>query len=145
MLIWLVKYWIAIPAVLVTAFIAFGLHRLDVARIEARNVKAMDAQKAQLIAECEKAQQITEGVSHDYQEQLYALSRELDTLKRVHSHPECVPIAKPSAGCNGTTSTGKPIEAHGLRTDWLYDFAAEAERYRIQLIACQNFIKKERE
>ena len=35
--------------------------------------------------------------------------------------------------------------ARGLRSDWLYDYAGEAEQYRLQLIACQNFIKKERE
>ncbi len=35
--------------------------------------------------------------------------------------------------------------ARGLRSDWLYDYAGEVEQYRLQLIACQNFIKKERE
>lgn len=143
--IWIIKYWIVIPAILVTGLIAFQLHKIDVARLEAKQLKALAAQEKQLNAACDKAQQITEGVSHDYQTQLSALNDKLAALKRVRANPKCVPIADAPAGRDGAARTDKLSGPHGIRPDWLYDTAAEADKYRLQLIACQEFIKKERE
>lgn len=145
MLIWIIKYWVVIPAALITALISFGLHKIDMARIEAKQVKALAAQEAQLTAACQKAQKITEEISHDYQEQLSAFNRKLAALKRVRTNPQCVPIADAAARHDGAANTDKLSGPRGLRPDWLYDTAAEADQYRLQLIACQEFIKKERE
>lgn len=145
MFVGIIKYWIVIPAILVTGFIAFQLHKIDVARLEAKQNKALAAQEKQLNEACDKAQQITKEVSHDYQEQLSTLGRQLDTLKRVRAQSKCVPVSNSPARRDEPTHAGEFFRHHGLRTDWLYDFAGDAEKYRLQLIACQNFIKKERE
>lgn len=139
------NYLVGILCSILTALVAFGFHKIDVARLEAKQTKALAAQEKQLNDACDKAQQITEGVSRDYQEQLSTLGRQLDTLKRVRTNPKCVPIASTTAGYNGRAGERKPIETHGISTEWAYDFAAEGEKYRLQLIACQDFIKKERE
>lgn len=143
--IWIIKYWIALPAVLITAFAAFGLHRLDVARLEAKQLRTLAAQEKKLNEACDKAQHITEGVSHDYQTQLSALNVKLAALKRVRTKPGCVPVTDAAARHDGATNAEKLSGPRGLRPNWLYDTAAEADRYRLQLIACQDFIKKERE
>ena len=145
MFVGIIKYWIVIPAILVTGFIAFQLHKIDVARLEAKQNKALAAQEKQLNEACDKAQQITKEVSHDYQEQLSNLGRKLDTLKRVHANTQCVPITGTAAGRDEPARAGEFSGPHGIRPDWLYDTAAEADKYRLQLIACQDFIKKERE
>lgn len=141
----IIKYWIVIPAVLITAFAAFQLHKLDVARLEAKQIKTLAAQEKKLNEACDKAQQLTEGVSHDYQAQLSALNNKLAALKRVRAKPQCVPIANPAAGHDGATQPDKLSGPRGIRPDWLYDTAFEADKYRLQLIACQDFVKKERE
>lgn len=143
--IWIIKYWIVIPAVLITAFVAFQLHKIDTARLEAKYQAALSAQEKQLNEACDKAQQINKEVSHDYQEQLSNLGRKLDTLKRVHANTQCVPITGTAAGRDGAAKPDKLSGPNGIRAEWLYDTAAEADKYRLQLIACQDFIKKERE
>lgn len=139
------NYLIGICCIILTALVSFGLHKIDVARLEAKQIKALAAQERRLNESCDKAQQINREISHDYQEQLFALGGKLDTLKRVHANTRCVPIADTSAGRDGSTQPGKLSGPHGIRSEWLYDIAAEADKYRLQLIACQNFIKKERE
>lgn len=139
------NYLVGILCSILTALVAFGFHKIDVARLEAKQIKALAAREKQLNDACDKAQQITEGVSHDYQTQLSALNNKLAALKRVRAKPGCVPIADTSTRHDGATNTGKLSGPHGIRPDWLYDTAAEADKYRLQLIACQEFIKKERE
>lgn len=34
------------------------------------------------------------------------------------------------------------VVALGLRSDWLYDYAALSERYRLQVVALQEFIRR---
>ena len=139
------NYLVGILCSVLTALVAFGFHKIDVARLEAKQTKALAAQEKKLNEACDKAQQINKEVSHDYQEQLSSLGGKLDTLKRVHANTRCVPIADTSAGRDGATQPGKLSGPHGIRSEWLYDTAAEADKYRLQLIACQDFIKKERE
>jgi len=95
------NYLVGILCSILTALVAFGFHKIDVARLEAKQTKALAAQEKQLNDACDKAQQITEGVSRDYQEQLSTLGRQLDTLKRVRAHPQCIPIDPPACGRDG--------------------------------------------
>lgn len=139
------NYLVGILCSILTALVAFGFHKIDVARLEAKQIKTLAAQEKQLNEACDKAQQITEGVSRDYQEQLSTLGRQLDTLKRVHANTQCVPITGTAAGRDGAAEPDKLSGPNGIRAEWLYDTAAEADKYRLQLIACQNFVKKERE
>lgn len=124
----------------VVAALALGLHRLDVYRIEARHRMEMQVQQTALVAQCEADKQITQEVSHDYQTKIDALNRRLADLKRVRPSV-CVPVTKPTSGHNAGTGA-EPPRSHGLTSDALLDYAAEAERYRLQLIGCQDFIKK---
>ena len=95
------NYLVGILCSILTALVAFGFHKIDVARLEAKQTKALAAQEAQLTAACQKAQKITEEISHDYQEQLSALNRKLAALKRVRAHPQCIPIDPPACGRDG--------------------------------------------
>lgn len=139
------NYIIGFCCIILTALVSFGLHKIDVARLEVKHINALAAQEKQLNEACDKAQQINKEVSHDYQEQLSNLGRKLDTLKRVHANTQCVPITGTPAGRDEPARAGEFSGPHGIRPDWLYDTAAEADKYRLQLIACQDFIKKERE
>jgi hypothetical protein len=53
-----------------------------------------------------------------------------------------VPVANASDANNAGASAAKSSGQNGVTTDALYEFASDAEKYRIQLIGCQNFITK---
>lgn len=95
------NYLVGILCSVLTALVAFGFHKIDVARLEAKQLKALAAREKQLNAACDKAQQITEGVSHEYQTQLTDLNDKLAALKRVRAHPQCIPIDPPACGRDG--------------------------------------------
>lgn len=135
--------WPAIPAFLITAALAFLLHNFDVNRIEAKQRQALLEQASQMQAQCDKEKSITKEVSRDYQNKTAALTRRLSELKRLRPS-RCVPLL--AAG----TAAGRAPEAGaipagqngGVTSDALYDFAGDAEKYRLQLIGCQDFIDK---
>jgi hypothetical protein len=92
-----------------------------------------------LIAQCEADKKITSEVSNELQKRLAGLNNRLATLKRVQPSA-CVPVTNAASGHDATAAAGQPVRAHGINAASLYDFAGEAEQYRLQLIACQDFI-----
>lgn len=135
--------WIQIGGGAIAAFaLSWLLHTVDVDRIEAEQQAALTAQEEKLHAECANDKAITKGVDDDLQAKNTALTRRIGELKRVQPSTCIVPAPNPSVSGNaapgGTVSAG----AHGITTNALYDFAFDAERYRLQLIACQDFISK---
>lgn len=128
---------IALVAVLVTGGLYIRILRADLAAVKLER----DTAQATLAA-CQNDQKLTEGVSNDYQIKVRSLNRQLADLKRVRDNPRCTPVADPASGRDADTGAGKPAGQDGIRADWLLDFAAEAEQYRLQLMSCQDFIKK---
>lgn len=104
---------------------------------------ALQAQETALIAQCDKDKAITTGVSHEYENQLSAVNQRLAVLKRLHPKA-CVPATGTPGGRNAGTGSGKLAGQDGSNVESFYDFAGEAETYRIRLIACQGFINAER-
>ena len=128
---------IALAALIVTGLLYIRILRANLAAVKLER----DTAQATLAA-CQSDQKLTEGVSNDYQTRIRSLNRQLADLKRVRDNPRCTPVADPASGRDAGTGAGKPAGQDGIRADWLLDFAAEAEQYRLQLIACQSFIHK---
>jgi hypothetical protein len=116
----------------ITAAAAYGLHALDVTYLNARNAAALQTQAATLTAQCDQAKQLTEGVSREYENQLANLNHQLDGLRQSTT---CVPITPTPGGHTSGAQQPKPISEGAI-----YDLAGEGEKYRIQLIACQQFV-----
>ena len=121
----------------------WGLHaKIDVLEGKIEFVTGERNFAIEQYTQCLSDQRLTKEVSDEYQTEIDALNRQLRDLKRLRDNPTCVPITQPPCQCNVPTPERKPAGSHGLRTEWLYDFAAEGEQYRLQLIACQDFIRK---
>lgn len=137
--------WIlsATVSTIATAGLAYLLHTVDVDRLEAEQRQAIIDQKTADTKSCNDDKAITEGVSHAYQDKLSALTDQLNTLQRVRPNV-CIHIAaKPAAGHNAASGTTKPADTHGtVDSASLYDFAGESEKYRLQLLGCQQFINE---
>jgi hypothetical protein len=107
--------------------------------IEAFHERELSSQASELQAHCEEEKKITKDVSHEYQTKLSSLNAQLARLKRVQSH--CI-VPGTAGGRDGEAERGKPSGPDGVSTAWLLEFAGEAERYRLQLISCQDFIRR---
>ena len=142
----LFKFWPQILGAIIISAIAFALHqwRMDAAEAahKAAQEEALKAQAKTLQAECAKEKQITQEISHDYQNQLTDLAAQLAAAKRVRP-PACLPVyvAKPAPGRDAGNGAGY-VAGDAINSDALLDFAATGEKYRRQVNACQEFIRR---
>lgn len=126
----------------VVGLTAWVLHDWSMGRADARHAKALETQKETLNGECQKDKHLTEETSRAYQNQLSDLRSQLATVKRVQPN-RCVPtITRAASGRDDATANPQLPYPHGVFTDDLYDFAADAEQIGRQLDACQGFIQK---
>lgn len=136
----LISNWKYVGVAAAALAFAYVLHMLSVSWLEVLHARALKQQEANLRAECLAQQTITREVSDDYQKQISSLNNQLRRLKRLPKH--CVPIPNSPRGRHGTALVGEYGGSYGVTSDALYDFAGDAEQYRIQLKACQSFIIK---
>ena len=141
MIAFLLTNWKVILTGCLVSLLSWGLHTLDVYRLEDKQRTELAEQAKVLNNSCNADKAITEGVSNDYQKKLADLGRQLDAVKRVQP-TRCIPVSapRPACGSNAKTGANQPVDQNGVTSDALYSLAGEAERYRLQLIACQDFI-----
>lgn len=107
---------------------------------EKRLESALESQRKELLKQCQEDKDLTNEVSTDYQKKIAALNRAIDNLKL---HPaQCVTVTSAAGGHNAAAGGRVNDRPHEVTDYQLIDYAAIAERYRLQLIGCQNFIKK---
>lgn len=119
-------------------FGAFTMHEMDV--ISA--ARGIERQKQDDVKQCSMDKKLTEEIDHDTRKKLDAVTAERNAL-RVRRPATCLPVARHTGG-NNDPGTAQHAAAHGIDTDWLYDIAAEGDTYGTALLACQDFVKKER-
>ena len=142
MIAFLLANWKTILGAVATALLAYLLHALDVGRLEAKERHDLAAQADALTHQCKQEKAITEGVSRDYQTKLGDLGSQLDAL-RLREPTRCVAVSASGSSGRRDAASGqsKPARANaGITSDALYGFAGDAEKDRLQLIACQSFI-----
>lgn len=97
---------------------------------------------SQNLTACEHERDIIDEVSTEYYTRLDDLTRQRAAERlRAAGAARCVPVTKPAAG-GDAASAGLVLGTHGVRAEWLLDFAAEAEDVRLRLIACQDYFSK---
>lgn len=152
--LWAAKNWqgLAVGAI-VAGVIGWGVntwngwqHERDISALEDFYQGEQERIRAELTRECEKDKQITTEASNAYQSNIADLNRQLTDFKRVRSQSsaaaQCVPVTRPAGGLNGPAQPGQSVAAHGLDANALYDYAAEAEQYRLQVIGLQSFVSR---
>lgn len=139
--------WLSAAAgAILTALVGYGLHSLDVDRINAKHEKAMTAQAESLNKQCADQQAITERVSNDYQNKVADLGKRLDAARRLYSGNACLTVTGHAAsGYDDAAAANKPAGQGAGRNSTIdinkyIDFAAEGEKYRLQLLACQSYV-----
>lgn len=133
---------VSIVASIITGALGFGLHKLDVARIEAKYTHKLEKQAKGLRQQCEREKAITTEVSRDYQKDIDRLNKRL-SARRLQRPAACVAVAAGTAGGrDGTARSATDGRTHGIDAQSLRDFSGDAETYRLRLIACQAFVDK---
>jgi len=99
------------------------------------------------LASCKESLQVqTDAIEKDkelaneYLKNLRGVNAELARVKRLRPVRCICPKADTSRACDGRTSTDNQLhQEDGITTESLYDFAGDAERVRVQLVACQKW------
>lgn len=131
----LIKYWQPLAAALLTLFLSYGLHKLDMSFVERAKQHALDEQKAMLIAACETDKQKTKEANDALQKSAHDIAGKLAAYKRLHPS-SCVPVAGVAQPApRGAGHAGED----GISSDWLREYAAECEAYRQQRIILEEF------
>lgn len=147
---WQAYVLVALGTALLTGAAAYKLHSMDVVAIEAardrQETQALAVVQSKLISQCQADKAITEQVSNEYETSIATLNKRLADIKRVRP-ASCIAIkplspARAISGPHAGTGTGVDAGPHGIDSEWLYDFAAEAEQYRLRLIGLQAFVKR---
>lgn len=130
---------LSIVAWTIFAFI-FGMQTQ--AKISDHNKKVeLENQRRNLTAQCESDKKLTSEVSNEYQNKISQLNARVISLKRMHKD-SCLQLTRTTDGHNAATSGAVDAAAHGVDVESLLDYGSDAEKYRLQLIGCQDFIKK---
>lgn len=134
----LLKSWRFLAGALPVAVMAFWLHGARVDALNATHARQIEQAKAEAVKGWEEAQKQTFEVSDEYQRQLTDLRRRLDA-RRVQPSV-CVPVAPADPGRRDAATGTEPVRPNGVDAASLLGFAAEAEEYRLRLIACQKLL-----
>ena len=101
---------------------------------------ALSDQKTSMIAQCDADKKLTSEVSNDYQSKIEALNNRISSLKRLRP-AGCVPVTNSASGYHAPTGSFD-AGAHGVTFESLIEYSGDAEKYRLQLIGCQDFINR---
>lgn len=136
-MIWLLKNW---QGALAAFLLSYALHYAAASYVEARHEEELTAQKTALTAQCDKEKTTTKEANDALQRDRDFIAARLVRLKRMQL-TSCVPV---SSSSNNSDSGDGHAGAHGLRSEFLLDFAAECEGYRSTVIVLDKFIADER-
>lgn len=138
MIQFLLLYWRYILTSGLTFALAYFLHSLDVSYLEIKHANELSTQRDQLVSDCKKAQKLTEESANDLLKKTDDLTAKLNAYK-LRLKPKPMPTPNPASGNDGGSST---CQYAGSDSGDLLDYGATAEKYRLQLISCQQFITK---
>ena len=130
------KYIPLAIGILIGASLATGIGQ---ARVWWTN-KQHASEIASVQAQCLENQRITEGLTHEYLEQIDLLNQRIRRLDRVYDLSKCVPVAFPA--CADNARSGAEVSGRdGIDPKRLLDFAGECDLNTITLQACQRYVE----
>lgn len=141
---WLLANWKIVASAVATFALCLMLHKIDVTRIEAKHEAQITSLRNAMTEACNVAQETTRKVSHEYQIQLGTFNSRLSAAQRLHDH-RCVAVTLSPARGHDAAPAGKELSGGdaGIAAGSLIDLAGRAEKVRLQLKSCQQFITLE--
>lgn len=140
---WLLANW-KILLMAGVAAVAFGTGWYVASQFaESRLESALLEQQIELAQQCENAKKITEEVGNVLQSKVTDLSKRVAAY-RMRKPPACVRVTNTAVGNDGAAGAGH-VGAIDVDAESLTSYGELAEKHRLQLIACQEFVRKERE
>lgn len=143
----LLRYWQLVAGFVLGAVLAgwvgWQLHGWRVETLEGRYKAEANKAITAAAAQCRDNQKLTEGIAREYHKQIDNLGRRLADAKRVYGN-RCirpVPVAGTAGGGDAAARAGH-VDPDGVAVGDFLDYGGDAERYRRQLMACQQFIRQ---
>lgn len=117
-------------------FLSYLLHTVDIDRIEAKQRIELAEQQAALNKQCDDQKKLTNETNDALQKDRDTIAAKLAASKRLQP-TRCV---VPTTGvANNTSGGGKHAGSYGVTSDALYEYSAECETYRSEVILLNNF------
>lgn len=135
---WLLIALGAIPSALLTAGLAWGVHSLDVADINAAHQKDLDDQKTTIVGQCNSAMKKERKASNDYQTALTAMRKRLAARSMYAS--KCVNPIKAAKSPNGAAPVSGLPAGDGLGVGWIRDYSGRAQTDALKLKGLQDYL-----
>lgn len=148
------KYlYVILLTALACAPVAYKIHswRVDSLRLDWKSEKeaAVAAAETAKASECEAAKAITQEVSDDYQKKFAALDAQLAAARGLLNPAACIAVHGGRTLGHDDAPAGQEPAGRGLggadahiSAGRYIEIAGKGERYRLQLISCQSFVKK---
>lgn len=137
-----------ISGIALAAMVSYAISTVKIKAIEARHENDMRTQYAAMKKSCDDEKAITKKVSHEYQKKVSDLNARLSDARKLYSR-SCVALVAPDSpgGYDAATSSrefaGQAVtEIRKLPADFVIDLVGEGEKYRLQLLACQDFVRQ---
>lgn len=108
---------------------------------EKKLVRELAAQAEMINAECEKSKQLTERVDNEYQQKINQLRADVKRARGLHKSNNCVSVVKTASGDNATAAKDVIHGKYVIGSEWLINYAEEAEQVRVQLLGCQEYVR----
>lgn len=139
-------YITAAVTALLIGLAAYGLHSFSMAHAEKKHAAQLIALASAKDNACTLAKNITTGVSNDYQKDLTGLDADRAAVDSLLDRASaCQPACAPS-GCDAVAAGQKlPAGSAGMagaNPRKLIDIGRRAEKTRLQLKACQSFVRQ---
>ena len=126
--------------IVITAIVMYGYHYISYGIQERRHISELK----ELSLQCEKAQTITSEVSNAYQQKLAERDSALAAARRMlnGSSNSSTSSSGHNAASGARELSGQNGECIKADTEELISIAGDGEKYRLQLIGCQSFVKE---
>ena len=116
----------------------FGLWRFSQQELETTS-QALEKAIAEIKQHVENTQ-TAEKVNNEYQADINKLNADIKRLRNIPS--KCVFVAPTPSVHPKRGQRGGYVGQNGISSQWLYEYAEDAERIRIERNACKNFVNE---
>lgn len=139
-----IKYGTTAAIMLALSIVAHNwrVDNLSAAWTVKREAAVKEAKEA-VQKQCDENALITKETAHALQTRLNALDSKLrGMLAKREVAAQCLPVASPGRGSDGSAETDRPLVGGGVSAEWLTLAGYDNDRQAATLIACQDTLRR---
>lgn len=139
----LLKSWQIILGFIVGAGLCALFYSAKIKTVELEFIEKTKSIEVAAEKKCSDAQAITSEVSYAHQNKISNLQRSLADARKLYRN-KCARVlyGDAASGHNGSAAGYIDAGSYDVDAESLIEFAGDAEKHRLQLIGCQDFVHR---